>query len=353
MIYFPKPLIAGNSIAITAPSSGVSGVALDRLDLVLNNLRSLGYQVIEGSCLRNEYKDASSSTLARAEEFNAFLNDSAISAIFPPWGGELATELLDLIDFELLRAVEPKWFLGYSDLSTLHLPLTLISGWATAHGPNLMDLAPTQSDPLTTSTLSILESTWDEPVIQHSSTCFQTVYTPYESQIDAPFNLSSTTRWWRLDGVEEAIDFQGRLIGGCLDTIGWLAGTPFGDMPSFISRFSADGTVLYLENAAMEPPRLVRCLQSLRRKGWFQGLSGILMGRNAAPEPNDANRLKYLEAIRSILSDLTCPVLMDIDIGHLPPQLTLINGAYAQIRFYEAGGSILQSALNNCLHLDT
>lgn len=352
MIYLPKPLIAGSSIAITAPSSGVSGTALDRLDLVLNNLRSLGYNVIEGNCLRNEYKDASNSALARAEELTAFLNDASISAVFPPWGGELATELLDLIDFKLLREVEPKWFIGYSDLSTLHLPLTLISDWATVHGPNLMDLAPTQSDPLTTGTLSILKSAWDKPIVQHSSTHFQTTYTPYEEKIDAPFNLSSTTCWKRLDGIEEAVDFQGRLIGGCLDTISWLAGTRYGDIPSFISRFSADGTVLYLENAGMEPPRLVRCLQSLRRQGWFQGLSGILIGRNAGPEPNSTDRLRYLEAIQSTLGDLTCPVLIDVDIGHLPPQLTLINGAQAHIKFRGAGGNIAQSVPNNRLYTD-
>ena len=131
MIHFPPPLAQGATIAVTAPSSGVTDEALQRLDLVLAHLRNRGYQVVEGNCLRSQTKDASADAHLRLAETNRFLRDPDVSAIFPPWGGELATELLDGIPFHELRSVVPKWFLGYSDLSTLQLPLTLVSGWAT------------------------------------------------------------------------------------------------------------------------------------------------------------------------------------------------------------------------------
>ena len=125
MPIFPKPLRTGDIIAVTAPSSGVSGPAIARLDLVLNHLQSLGYRIVEGSCLRSEHKNASAPRDQRAQELMQFLTDPKISAILPPWGGELASELLELVDFEMLRSVQPKWLLGFSDLSTLQLPLTL------------------------------------------------------------------------------------------------------------------------------------------------------------------------------------------------------------------------------------
>lgn len=109
MVRFPKPLAPGDLIAVTAPSAGVTGPALARLDLILEQLRDRGYRMVEGECLRAENKDVSAPLERRAAEFDRFLRDENVAAIFPPWGGELATELLDLLDFETLRGVAPKW----------------------------------------------------------------------------------------------------------------------------------------------------------------------------------------------------------------------------------------------------
>lgn len=76
-------------------------------------------------------------------ELMRLLRDPEVAAVMPPRGGELATELLDRLDFkasEALRPKTPKWLTGCCDLSTLQLPLTLLCGWATAHGVNLMGL---------------------------------------------------------------------------------------------------------------------------------------------------------------------------------------------------------------------
>jgi muramoyltetrapeptide carboxypeptidase len=144
MLNFPAPLRPGDLIAVTAPSSGVPAPLHARLDLVIAHLRAQGYRVIEGACLRAEHKDASAPAAERAAELMRFLSDPTVAAVLPPWGGELATELLDRLDFEALRGLPPKWLLGFSDLSTLQLPLALCSGWSSAHGANLMDLVPTQ-----------------------------------------------------------------------------------------------------------------------------------------------------------------------------------------------------------------
>ena len=344
MPIFPKPLRTGDIIAVTAPSSGVSGPAIARLDLVLNHLQSLGYRIVEGSCLRSEHKNASAPRDQRAQELMQFLTDPKISAILPPWGGELASELLELVDFEMLRSVQPKWLLGFSDLSTLQLPLTLISGWATAHGSNMMDLAPTQTDPLTTSVLAVLASDFTSPVRQESSTHYQKKWVDFADREDAPLNLTEPTEWKRLDGSTESVLVSGRLIGGCLDTIAWLAGSKFGNIPNFVQESGTQGTILYLENVEMAPPGLVRALLSLRRHRWFDGLSGLLIGRNAGPTPDSTDSLSYTEALAAALGDVPYPVLYDVDIGHQPPQFTLVNGAVAHVHFIDGRGSIVQVA---------
>jgi muramoyltetrapeptide carboxypeptidase len=62
-------------------------------------------------------------------------------------------------------------------------------------------------------------------------------------------------------------------------------------VPSFIKRAGSPGAIVYLENVEMSPPALVRALLSLRRQGWFEGIHGLLIGRNAAPEPNSPDSL--------------------------------------------------------------
>ena len=342
MIHFPKPLKPGDLIAVTAPSSGVPGPLQARLDLVLDHLHSQGYRILEGQCLRNEYKDASAPKEDRARELVEFLQNPDVAAIIPPWGGELATELLDLIPFASLQKVAPKWVLGYSDISTLLLPLTLVSGWTTAHGSNLMDMAPTQTDPLTTLVLDVLASDFQIPVVQHASRMYQKQFIDFAEQADAPLNLTEPTHWRRLNNKTESVTFQGRLIGGCLDTIALLAGTPYGNISEFIQESGNQGTILYLENVEMSPVALVRTLLFLKRHGWFDGLSGLLIGRSAGPVPQDPNALSYTEALQSCLGDLNYPVLLDVDIGHQPPQFTLINGAMAEVKFWDGKGQIAQ-----------
>ncbi|HAW88208.1 MAG TPA: LD-carboxypeptidase, partial [Enterococcus sp.] len=88
----------------------------------------------------------------------------------PPWGGELLIEILDSVDFD---ALQPKWIVGYSDISTLLLAVTLKTGIATAHGTNLIDLRGNYSDKTTAMWKSVLETGKGESILQHSSEKYQ------------------------------------------------------------------------------------------------------------------------------------------------------------------------------------
>ena len=151
---YPAPLQPGSRIAVMATSSGVRAELHPRLDIVLAHLRAQGFEVEEGRCLRSEQHSASAPAPVRAAELQQLLLRDDVDALIPPWGGELAIELLDRLDWTALQRARPKWLLGYSDNSTLLLPITLRLGWATVHGPGLMDLVPGQSDPLTRNAMS-------------------------------------------------------------------------------------------------------------------------------------------------------------------------------------------------------
>jgi muramoyltetrapeptide carboxypeptidase LdcA involved in peptidoglycan recycling len=341
-IHYPKPLVPGDLIAITAPSAGVPAPLHRRLDRAIDTLRQRGYRVVEGECLRQQNKQASSTPELRAAELMKFLLDPEVAAVMPPWGGELAIELLHAIDFQALSNVPAKWFIGFSDLSTLHLPLTTISGWATLHGPNLMELGAATTDEVTAAIWSVLAAR-HQSVTQISSKMFQHDGPDWSVQPSAGLALTEETQWKRLDESTAPVELAGRLIGGCLDTIARLAGTPYGDIPSFVKASQGDGVVLYIENAEMKPCELVRALFGLHLNGWFEGLNGILIGRSAAPDAKEATDLTYREALRSAFGGVSCPVLYDLDIGHVPPQFSLVNGALAKVQFHGGAGSIVQS----------
>lgn len=343
MIRFPPPLHPGDTIAVTAASSGVGPGALGRLDLVLGHLRARGFCVVEGGCLRRQHQDQSAPAAERAAELMRFLTDPGIAAVLPPWGGERAIELLPRLDFDALRALPPKWLLGFSDLSTVQLPLALRAGWASAHGSNLMDLAPRQTDPLVNGVFEVLGHDGATPIEQHASARYQVQWISFETDATAPLNQTEPTRWRRLDGSEAALTLRGRLIGGCLDTVSRLAGTRLGDVPAFVRACGSDGALLFLENCELNPCEMLRSLVSLRLHGWFDGLAGVLLGRTAAPEVTDAARLDHAGAVREALGDLPCPVLLDLDIGHRQPQMTLVNGALATCRFEAGTGSLTQT----------
>jgi muramoyltetrapeptide carboxypeptidase len=307
-------------------------------------LRASGFIVEEGRCLREQRASASASADERAAELMRFLLRDDVDAVIPPWGGELAIELLDRLDWSHLRNAAPKWLLGYSDTSTLLVAISLRIGWASAHGPCLMDLAPGQSDPLTHGALGCLATPTGGRFAQAQSSAWQLRWTDFAKVPDTTYALTEPTRWFALDGSSE-VTVAGRLIGGCIDTLTHTAGTMHADVQGFIGRCATEGALLYLENAEQTPAALVRALHRLRWAGWLEGLAGLLIGRSAAPEPSGPAELSYLDALRNTLGDLPCPVLVDVDIGHLPPQFVLINGAKATVRWNETAGGLIEQHL--------
>jgi len=108
------------------------------LDFCLNFLRDKGFDVVVGDCI-NHPRYVSAPATDRAAELSAMLVDPKVRAVIPPWGGELAIDLLPHLDWDQIAVSASTWFVGFSDISTLITPLTLRTGITTLHGNNLMD----------------------------------------------------------------------------------------------------------------------------------------------------------------------------------------------------------------------
>ena len=341
---YPSPLVKGNIIGVTGPSGGVRAEFASRLDLAEKHLTDLGFRIQEGRCLRSEVKHVSAEKHLRAKDFMSLWESREVSAIIPPWGGELLIELLPLFDFEKFRAAPPKWILGYSDTSTLLFPLTILGDMATAHGTNLMDNIPGQTDDLTRACIDVMGTKSGSFIEQHSSSRYQKQWPDISKEPARGFDLTEDTRWKVLGKNPLArVTLKGRIIGGCLDTLTCLVGTKYGDLPSFKARHKSDGVILYLENCALAPCAVARHLWQMRLASWFDGLTGLVFGRSSGPDANQPEHLSYVEALESVLGDLDIPVVYDADIGHVPPQMTLINGSLAEVTCENGRGSIKQN----------
>ncbi|PKF76558.1 LD-carboxypeptidase [Vibrio sp. vnigr-6D03] len=341
---YPAPLIAGSTIGVTAFSSGIGEAHESRYQFVLEYLNSLQFKVIEGNCLRGQSKHVSACVEERASELMQFLMDDEIDAIAPPWGGELAMELLPYLDFEKLSNAKPKWILGFSDISTITSVVTSRLGWATVHCSNLMDLTQNATDPLVSTTLSHLSQNEGESFTQFASEKHTKTWPPITENPQAILECNINTKWKWLVKPESDYCIEGRLLGGCWDTLHHLFNTEYLDLNAF-AKEASKGILLYLENAEMPPVELARAILNMKFRQVFSSVNGILIGRNCAKDASNQDELSYLEVLERHLGNLGIPVIYDMDIGHVPPNLTLINGAVAKVTLDEHGAGAIEQTL--------
>ncbi len=333
MIY-PAPLRPGDTIGVCAPSSGVPQEKFARLERAKQNVAALGYLAEESPTLRCRAKCVSASAPTRAREFMAFYERADIALIMPPWGGEFLMDMLPLLDWERLRALPPKWVCGYSDLTTLTFPLTLVCDVATVHGSNFLNLGYAH---IHESDLRAFEAMAGRQIVQESAPLCG-AFTAFDDPDVPPYRLDKMNAWTPLRQQSSGA-FSGRVIGGCLDTIGRLIGTAYAPVDAFLRRYAADGFVWTLESCEMASAELYRTLWQMRACGWFAGASGILIGRPTGYE--DTRDFTLDDALHASFEGLSCPVLHGCDIGHMPPQMQLVNGSMAHVA-YEGGRAVVR-----------
>lgn len=335
MIQYPF-IEKGATIGVTAPSSGVPSESHELLFSSFESMKKKGFNVIYGETPWTQDKARSASAKKRADEFNQMMLNEDVQLLIPPWGGELLIEILEYIDFE---NIQNKWVLGYSDISLLLLAITLKTGIATAHGTNLVDLRGKYSDETTAMWQSVLSTKKGESTLQYSSEKYQK-----EWQFDKPtayiYHLTEQTYW--KSTTNNKVKIQGRLLGGCIDTIRHLVGTPYGDVKKFKKNYiKGDSVIWFLENVELSTTDLRRSLVQMKLSGWFENCTGIMFGRSAGNMP--VTNYTIEDVYKELSDELQIPIIYDIDCGHLPPQITFVNGAYAEVESENGKGKVLQT----------
>ena len=332
---YAQLLKPGDTIGVCAPSSGISGKLVERLDNAIANVRALGYEVIETASVRGDVKCASADAGTRAAEFMSLYENPQVSAIVPPWGGEFLMDMLPYIDFKRLSELPAKWVCGYSDVTTLTFAMTVCCDMATVHGSNLMNMgcaAIHESD------LAAFDAMSKQEITQKNSG-FWGGFTSWDDNAKPVYSLTEKTVWKSLDGKKRD-KMEGRMLGGCLDVMSVLIGTRFAPVTAFLEKYRNDGFVWTLESAEMSAAEIYRALWHMRECGWFNYASGILFGR---PDGySDTRNFTLADALEKGLSGLGIPVIYDADIGHIPPQMQIVNGAYGTVDFNDGNAVVSQ-----------
>ncbi|HEX2947085.1 MAG TPA: S66 peptidase family protein [Clostridia bacterium] len=332
---YPRQPEKGKTIGICAPSSGVTGKFHNRLDKAIQNIEALGYKCLETASVRKNIRCVSASNTIRFEEFMSLYENPDVAVILPPWGGEFLMDMLPLIDFEHISQLPPKWICGYSDMTTLCFAITLCCDIATVHGSNLMNMGYKSIHPNDLFAFTIMNQ---QSTLQHSAANYGTFSSWGDIERDT-YVLDKPSTWVSLQGDREA-SFKGRIIGGCMDVICKLIGTKFAPVDEFIEKYKEDGFIWTLESCEMNAADIFRTLWQMRECGWFRHCSGVLYGRPDGYA--DTRDFTLVDALRQTFCEINVPVLYNADIGHIPPQLQLVNGALGKVEYNNGKASVFQ-----------
>lgn len=116
-------------------------------------------------------------------------------------------------------------------------------------------------------------------------------------------------------------------------------GTPYDATKAFLKRYK-EGVIWYFDNFELSPMALYRALFQLKQAGWLDTAKGFLFGRNFAPK--EIAEFTQDKAISKALADLGVPIICEVDISHLLPQWTILNGSVATVSYQEGKATLLQ-----------
>lgn len=315
----PQFIEEGDIIAVTAPSDGnKKEIDYTRLALAESNLKKRGIKVIETPDVRKSVKGRSESAIERAKEVGYVFAENNVKAVISAKGGDFLVEILPYVDFDLIRN-NPKWFQGFSDNTGLGFLITTLCDTASIYSSNFNDFAmDTWHDSL--------EANWNvltgKSFKQHSFNRYQDGFIDYETGREG-YSPDKDVKWINARD-EECIELNGRFLGGCLDVLLNLAGTRFDKVSEFIKKYSDDGIIWFLESFSLSSEAIERGLWQLSMAGWFNTARGFVFGRPAFFSSDTDT--SYKEAVLNALGKFSVPIILEADIGHKPPQLTMING---------------------------
>jgi muramoyltetrapeptide carboxypeptidase len=270
----PPKLKTGDTISIVAPAGTVE--QRQGVEKGIAVLERMGFRVRYRDRIFQSFRYLAGSDHDRAEELMEAFEDPSIQAVMALRGGYGCSRLIPLLQERRLRQ-HPKVFVGFSDLTTLHMFFRRRFGWVTVHGPMAASIGNITADQ-ENHFVSLLTDPGYVPTLR--------------------FDQLET---WSPGSAE------GIIAGGCLAIVAASIGTPY--------EIKTEGKILFLEDQGEPPYRLDRMLTHLYLAGKLQNVAGILLGSFLDCEPTQGN-YTAADALRDILKNLKIPIIAGFPAGH-------------------------------------
>lgn len=289
MTKYPPYLKTGSTIGLTCPAGYMP---LDKARACIHTLQEWGFDVMVGKTLGSKSTNYfSAPDEDRLDELQAMLDDNSIQAILCARGGYGVTRIIDRLDFTKFKK-NPKWIIGFSDITVLHCHLYSRLHIASLHAPmaNAFNEGP-QGNEFIISLHNALIGKKAKYRIDHNL-----------------FNKTGAT--------------SGELVGGNLSLLAHLTGTP--------SAIDTKNKILFLEDIGEYIYNIDRMMYQLKRSGQLAKLSGLIIGGFSGMKDTDPPFGKSVyELIREIVQEYDYPICFGFPVSHVKENYALkIGGSY-------------------------
>ena len=283
----PNYLQKGDTVAIVSTARKVSKKELIPALAILKNW---GLNVVLGNSIEAEEHQFAGNDNLRASDFQEMLDNPKIKAIWCARGGYGTIRMIDLLDFSNFKN-NPKWIIGYSDVTVLHSHLHQL-GFETLHAQ-----MPVSIETKTAACVQTLKNS----LFGNNTT------------ITIPSEVSNVTG-----------NAKGVLVGGNLSMLYSLCGSS--------SSISTKGKILFIEDLDEYLYHIDRMLQNLKRNGMLDQLEGLIIGGMTQMHDNDIPfGQSSEEIILSICDDYNYPIVFNFPAGHIKDNRALILGRKAEL----------------------
>ena len=284
----PPYLRKGDTVAITCPAKKLPRDINDAVRLI----ESWGLNVVLGETVFAEDNQYAGDDELRSKDFQRFLDDSNIKAIFAARGGYGSIRIIDKINFESF-ARQPKWIIGFSDITVLHSHIYALFKVQTIHGQMPLTIPDGTKPSLETLRKALFNESFD----------YQ-----YESL-----------------AVNKTGEATGILIGGNLTLLIAMMGS--------VSDIDYHGKILFLEDVGEYLYSIDRMMWILKRSGKLSQIKGLIIGSFTELKDNEiAFGKTAVEIISEHVSGYSYPVCFDFPAGHIEDNHALILGKTVNLK---------------------